>query len=688
LTRLHQYLRFMRRLFSNLPKRAWLTLRYHGVGETLRRLVTFPLRLTPLGPRLGLVSRLGDPSAPARAWYPANGRPVAVVIPSYGPAGLALKAARSVRRTTDPERVRVIVADDGSPAAEVETLRASRWIDEVVAGENRGFAANCNRGIRASRPDEDVVLLNSDVVAHRGWLEVLQHAAHVAGGEDVGVTGAKLLYPDDTIQFAGAIRNPDAPEWFDHRFRFRRADHATADVMQPVLAVTGACMYVTRDTLTAVGELDEGYGMAFEDVDYCLRVWESGRRVVYAPGATLTHHESKTRGLGMQGARELASQRLFWERWGDWFDARDVAAEDGGLRIVYVTQDVGVGGGHRVIFEHLEGLLDRGHHPELWTLAPEPPDWYDLRVPVRSFPDYSALTRELAPLDAIKVATWWETGPAVWEASVRRGLPVYFVQDVESSYYPDKDMHGRVYATYRPEFTFLTTSRWVYRSLLSHAPEAAIISPGVDTTRWRELDGAERAGDAILGLGRGNPLKNFPLTRAAYEALREPRPELWLFGIEPEVADGMGDRVTYHRKPSDAEVNELLNRATVFLQTSTHEGFCLPVLEAMAAGAPVVCTNAHGNLDFCVDGENCLMPKAEPRAVRDALQRVLGDPDLRERLRTGGRETARRYALPQKLDELDAFYRALAERRRSGEMPPPVKRLTKAEFAALAAAVR
>src|SRR3712207_5090382 len=104
-------------------------------------------------------SRLSDHGAAARAWYPQHGRPVAVVIPSYGPARLALKAARSVRRTTTAGRVRVIVADDGSPAVEVDKLRASKWVDEVVAGENRGFAANCNRGIRVARPDEDVVLI-------------------------------------------------------------------------------------------------------------------------------------------------------------------------------------------------------------------------------------------------------------------------------------------------------------------------------------------------------------------------------------------------------------------------------------------------------------------------------------------------------------------------------------------------
>ena len=417
----------------------------------------------------------------------------------------------------------------------------------MVAGPNGGFAVNVNRGLRVAHPDEDVVLLNSDVIAWRGWLEVLQHAAYEHGA---GVTGAKLLYPDDTIQFGGMVRNPYFPDWFDHRFRGRQADYPPSDVMQPALAVTGACMYITRETLDAVGELDEQFPMAFEDVDYCLRVWESGRRVLFAPAAQLTHYESKTRGLA-QGERELASQQHFWTKWGDWFDNRETREPDGGARIIYVTQDLGVGGGHRNIFEHLDGLLERGHHPQIWSLAKAEPDWYDLQTPVRLFETYEELRNALAPLDAIKVATWWETAEHVWEAGLTRGVPVYLVSDIETSYYADEDVHGRVYASYRSEFTFLTISQWNEMMLLGgYAPATTIVGCGVDHGRWHDL-ALERTSNAILALGRGNPLKNFPLTRDAYLGMSEPRPELWLFGIEPEVADGLGDRVTYHRLPTD-----------------------------------------------------------------------------------------------------------------------------------------
>ena len=94
----------------------------------------------------------------------------------------------------------------------------------------------------------------------------------------------------------------------------------------------------------------------------------------------------------------------------------------------------------------------------------------------------------------------------------------------------------------------------------------------------------------------------------------------------------------------------------MFVQTSTHEGFCLPPLEAMATGGAVVCTDAHGNRDFCVDGENCLMPEPTVESVSAAIARLLADPELRERLGEAGIRTAQDYAWERRIDELEAFY--------------------------------
>src|SRR5207248_6609220 len=123
----------------------------------------------------------------------------------------------------------------------------------------------------------------------------------------------------------------------------------------PALAVTGACMYVRREVLDRVGLMDERFAMAFEDVDYCLRTWQEGYRVLYYPFAELTHAESTTRGTDV-GEREADSQRRFWHKWGPWFDQRDVRTGEGRLRVIYVTEGTGVGGGHRDVFEHLNRL--------------------------------------------------------------------------------------------------------------------------------------------------------------------------------------------------------------------------------------------------------------------------------------------------------------------------------------------
>jgi GT2 family glycosyltransferase len=645
--------------FARLWRRIVLTWRYHGPWSVAFRVVTFPLRATPLRDRLG-VPRLMDPVIyQARRWYRVHGAPVAIVIPSYRDAEHVAALVRSIRATTPRERVRIIVSDDCSGPEHLDALRAIEGIEIVESDTNTGFAANVNRGLRAAGSELDVVVLNSDVIARRHWLAALQYASREA--PYVGIVGAKLLYPDGRIQFAGTVRNLGAPQWFDHRYRFKPSGFGPAQIAQPVLAVTGACMYLRRPLLDEVGLFDERYPMAYEDVDLCLRCWQSGRRVTYAPSAVLGHRESVTRGTDL-GERERRSQRLFWERWGEFLDARPVRTPDGRLRVVYVTEDTGIGGGHRDIFEHLNGLAARGHEVALYSLAGAP-DWFDLRVPVHSFEDYEELVEALEPLEAIKVATWWNTAAPVWLASTLHGIPVYFVQDIETSYYPDNEhVRNCVLASYRHEFRYMTISSWNRDRLRELGLDAELIPPGIDLDNFHPLASVTRSSDMLLALGRSNPLKNLPMTLDAWRGLPPPRPQLRLFGIEPELA-GDEPGIVYEQAPSDARVNELMCEAAIFVQTSTHEGFCLPALEAMATGAAVVCTDAHGNRDFCVDGENCLMPAGRTAEVRAAIARLLDDTTLRTRLGAAGIATAADYAWERRIDALERFLEGVATAR-------------------------
>lgn len=646
---------------AGLRRRIYLTYHYLGWRTLFFRVLTLPLRFTPLRHRLSLRSRTGhDAYRRALAWYREHAQPVSIVIPSYRDAERVATLVASIHRTVPKGMARIIVADDASGLEHAEQLRAIEGVEVVEGERNSGFAANVNRGLRAADQQRDVVVLNSDMEARPGWLACLQYAA--SQEDDVAIVGARLLYPDGRIQFAGTVRNLGAPEWFDHRYRFKPADWGPAALPGPVLAVTGACMYVRREAIERIGLLDERYPMAYEDVDWCLRAWEAGMRVMYFPGASLYHHESVTRGTDV-GERERESQRVFWERWGKFFDARDVRTDNGKLRVAYVTEGTGVGGGHRDIFEHLNRLHDRGHEVALYTLG-EQPEWFELRVPVHCYEFYDELVQELSDVDAIKVATWWNTAMPVWRASVLRGIPVYFVQDIETSYYPDDEsVRHAVIDSYRPEFRYMTISGWNRERLRELGLDAELIPPGIDLECFRPREEVARREDMVLALGRTNPLKNLPLTIEAWRALPEPRPELCMFGIEPELATDSGMR--YVESPSDEQVGELFSQATVFIQTSTHEGFCLPALESMATGGAVVCTDAHGNRDFCTNGGNCLMPDADRDAVSAALARLLGDGELRKRVGRAGIETAGEYAWERRIDALEGFLEEVARPRQT-----------------------
>src|ERR1019366_3966103 len=133
---------------SNLRRRIYLTYRYHGLRTILFRLLTFPLRFTPLSRRLRLRSNAEDQELKrAVRWYRENGRPVDVVIPSYRDADRVRMLVRSISKTVPRGMARVIVTDDCSGPEHVAALRRIRGIDLVLtAEENSGFAANANRG--------------------------------------------------------------------------------------------------------------------------------------------------------------------------------------------------------------------------------------------------------------------------------------------------------------------------------------------------------------------------------------------------------------------------------------------------------------------------------------------------------------------------------------------------------------
>ena len=142
-----------------------------------------------------------------------------------------------------------------------------------------------------------LLLLNNDVeVRNADWLtELLRQCAHPDGA---AICGAELLYPDETLQHAGVVTGLGG--YAGHSHKYRKAGGSgymfRAATVQDFSAVTGACLLVKTSVWDEVGGLDEAFAVAFNDVDFCLRVRDAGYRIAWTPYAQLTHYESKSRG--------------------------------------------------------------------------------------------------------------------------------------------------------------------------------------------------------------------------------------------------------------------------------------------------------------------------------------------------------------------------------------------------------
>lgn len=327
-------------------------------------------------------------------------------------------------------------------------------------------------------------------------------------------------------------------------------------------------------------------------------------------------------------------------------------------KVIFVLPATTLSGGIRVVFEVAEGLSARGIETEIWSLK-TPVSWKVNSVVLRQFQTYSALIHSLSVENAIKVATWWETADVVFLSSYLQGLPVQFVQEFETWFYPD-DPAGQaaVVSSYRPEFQYITTATYQLEELKSIGLKPCLIPVGYDSDEYFEIPEIERERGVILALGRSFFQKNFEMTARAWQRISKSGSRLWLFGHEPGILTG--SNVTYFNRPSNSEVNELLNRAEVFVQTSIHEGFSLPIIEAMATGCAVITTDSHGNRDFCFDGVNCLIvDQDDDIQLSEAIEVLLKDEALRIQLVSEALKTAENFRWSKLLDQYHSYFSAL-----------------------------
>ena len=283
--------------------------------------------------RLGLKGEVLDAAYPSlyRMRYEIQGEPlVSIVIPNCDHVQDLSKCLTSIFEKTTYPNYEIILAENNSKTQEIfdyydqicaqhSNVRLVRWEGPFNYPAINNYAADFAQG-------EYLLLLNNDIeVITPDWIqEMLMYAQR----SDVGAVGAKLYYPNDTLQHGGVIVGIGG---IAGHFHVGKDKHYPGYLARLVLtqnysAVTAACMLVRRSAFEEVGGLDPAYVVAFNDIDFCMKLRKAGYLIVWTPFAELYHYESRSRGQEdtweklTRFSKEVA---LFQERW-----AAELAAGD------------------------------------------------------------------------------------------------------------------------------------------------------------------------------------------------------------------------------------------------------------------------------------------------------------------------------------------------------------------------
>ncbi len=272
--------------------------------------------LERIGRKAKVESQIKFPGA-YRVQYALTGTPkTSVIIPNKDHVDDLSRCLESLYARAGYDNFEVIVAENNSTEQETfdyyEQAKEKFANLKIVTYQGRFNFSAINNTARKAATGEYLLLLNNDIeLLTDGFLaEMLSYAQR----PDVGAVGAKLFYPDDTIQHGGVLLGINGSAGHSHKSHPRESsgDLYRLVTAQNYLAVTGACLLVKAALYDACGGLDEtDFAVAYNDIDFCLKLYEMGYLNVFTPEAQAYHYESKSRGQDTGTAASAANQARF-----------------------------------------------------------------------------------------------------------------------------------------------------------------------------------------------------------------------------------------------------------------------------------------------------------------------------------------------------------------------------------------
>ena len=260
--------------------------------------------LQPINARRAARMRFARPEVPR----------VSIIVAVHNQLEVTLACLASILQNTGETRYEVIIVDDCSDEQTRRALKTIRGVRVLRNSSNQGFLLSSNKGAAEAR-GEFLLFLNNDTEVGAEWLERM--LAVFDERSDAGLVGAKLIYPDGTLQEAGAIIWRDASG-----MNYGKHDHADKpeyNYLREVDYCSGACILIRKRLFNQLGGFDTRFAPAYyEDADLAFAVREAGLKVYYQPRAVVTHHEGQSSGRSTAGgvkAYQLGNALKFRTKW-------------------------------------------------------------------------------------------------------------------------------------------------------------------------------------------------------------------------------------------------------------------------------------------------------------------------------------------------------------------------------------
>lgn len=336
------------------------------------------------------------------------------------------------------------------------------------------------------------------------------------------------------------------------------------------------------------------------------------------------------------------------------------------LHVVYVMSHVGVSGGVKIIFEHVNRLKKLGIQVSIVSHF-EKPAWYPIEADYVQVPFDMELAKGIPDCEVI-VATYWDHIQACIESGI---APVVYFEQGDFHLFEHKTMNATLKKFIKtqyelPEFIYTVSESTALYIDEIYNREAKVIHNAIDEKIFSDqVEKYNSANPYLLMIGAESAkFKGIKDIIEAYEALKDSGLQLDLYWITPEEpSEEMKNKVTkYFVQPNQGTIAQLYRGASVYVSASHYESFSLPPLEAMACGCPVVTTNNKGVLEYAVHEENALITEMKnPGDIAAKIKVLFKDISLRVKLIQNGLLTARKYSWDQIIKEVLHFYKEISK---------------------------